>query len=117
MDHRPSMPTILTSDGHILSPQQVAEHLKRRFETEEFQAAAVNKTIKKVVVLYSPTAEIVRLQPDHTYEDILVHAGARGSDAAAELRVLVQCVHACMGAGRGQHGFELCMQRLLFARP
>lgn len=70
MDHRPSMPTILTSDGHILSPQQVAEHLKRRFETEEFQAAAVNKTIKKVVVLYSPTAEIVRPQPDHTYDSM-----------------------------------------------
>ena len=30
VDHRPTMPTVLTDDGHILSPKQVHEHLKVR---------------------------------------------------------------------------------------
>lgn len=28
VDHTPNLPTVLTSDGHILSPKQVHEHLK-----------------------------------------------------------------------------------------
>ena len=30
VDHQPSRPTVLTADGHILSPRQVYEHLKVR---------------------------------------------------------------------------------------
>ena len=34
--HTASMPTVLTSDGHILSTAQVYEHLKARFQTAEY---------------------------------------------------------------------------------
>jgi hypothetical protein len=33
--HTASMPTVLTSDGHIISPAQVYKHLKARFQTAE----------------------------------------------------------------------------------
>lgn len=39
-----------------------------RFQTEEYTATHLNKTINKVVVEYTPTAEIVRPRPDYTYD-------------------------------------------------
>jgi hypothetical protein len=38
----------------------VAEHVKARFNTDEYVQSHLKKTINEVVVLYTPTAEIVR---------------------------------------------------------
>ena len=60
IDHRPEMKTVLTSDEQILSPEQVAEHVKARFMTDDYLQMHLNKTINEVIVLYTPTAEISR---------------------------------------------------------
>ena len=60
VDHRPEMKTVLTADEQILSPEQVAEHVKARFNTDEFVQSHLKKTINEVVVSYTPTAEIIR---------------------------------------------------------
>mmetsp|Transcript_3312 Transcript_3312/g.8239 ORF Transcript_3312/g.8239 Transcript_3312/m.8239 type:complete len:726 (+) Transcript_3312:2193-4370(+) len=71
VDHRPpSMPTILTSNGVILSPKQVAEHLQARFETADYLATHLDKTINEVVVKFTPSQEIIRQLPDYTYDTL-----------------------------------------------
>ena len=58
VDHTASMPTILTSDGHILSPAQVYEHLKERcLTTHSYPCAACThlihqSTTEKLIVQY-----------------------------------------------------------------
>ena len=57
--------TILTVSGYIRSAAEVAEHLKRRFQTEAFQASHMEKTIKQVIVQYTETSEIKRTEYDY----------------------------------------------------
>ena len=49
---------ILTQSGFVTGPIEVAEHLRRRVDTEEWRAAHREKTIKRISVLYSDHAEI-----------------------------------------------------------
>ena len=49
---------ILTDSGYITSPVEVAEHLRRRVDTDIWRAAHRDKTIKRINVLYSDHAEI-----------------------------------------------------------
>ena len=49
---------ILTTSGKIDCPREVAEHLKKRFETDEWQAEHADKKIHEVVVHYSHHDEI-----------------------------------------------------------
>ena len=48
------MKTVLTSNGYILSPAQVAEHLKARFNTDEWMQTQLKKTINEVGPLQTP---------------------------------------------------------------
>lgn len=59
-DDRPSYPTLQTSDRKILNPSQVAEHLKAIFDTDAYVSGHVDATINQVVVLYTPTGDILR---------------------------------------------------------
>ena len=68
IDHRTEMPTIQTAHGTILSPAEVAEHLKNKFQTAAYVQAHVSKTINEVIVEYTPTHEIVRPKPDHDFD-------------------------------------------------
>ena len=43
-------------------------------------------------------------------EDLSINASARGCDVAERLCLLVACLHALVGTGRGHHGFQLCLQ-------
>lgn len=71
IDHRPSSPNILTASGRILSPEEVAEHVKARFQTQEFVEGHIGSTINEVVVIYTPFEEIQRDEvTDHMYESI-----------------------------------------------
>ena len=68
VDNRPpDRKTIKTESGNVLSPKEVAEHLKASFNTEEYVQSHLQKTINEVVVIYTPTAEIIRPKPDHKY--------------------------------------------------
>ena len=59
IDHRPpTMPTILTRSGNILSPEEVAEHLKARFNTDEYVQSHLSKTINEVVVICASEQEL-----------------------------------------------------------
>lgn len=70
IDHSTANPTVLTSNGHILSPAQVAEHLQARFQTNEFICTHLLSTINEVIVEYTHTRQIVRPQPDHVYDSL-----------------------------------------------
>ena len=49
---------ILTQSGYVTSPMEVAEHLRRKVDTDDWRAAHRTKTIKKITVLYSDHSEI-----------------------------------------------------------
>ena len=66
-DRPPDAKTILTESGNIQTAQEVAEHLKASFNTDEYIETHLHKTINEVVVIYTPTAEIKRPVPDHKY--------------------------------------------------
>ena len=62
---------ILTASGYITCPREVAEHLKARFETDEWRAAHVDKAIHQIVVAYSHHDEIVeRPTVEHEFEPL-----------------------------------------------
>ena len=62
VDHRPpTNRSVLTASGDILSPKQVAEHLKARFDNDEYVQQHLKATINQVVVIYTDTSEIVRV--------------------------------------------------------
>lgn len=42
--------------------------MKARFQTEVYVASHLHKTIKRVVIDYTPTAQIIRPKPDYTYD-------------------------------------------------
>lgn len=60
IDNRPDHATLKTSDGHILTPAQVAEHLKACLNTDEYVREHQHMTVNEVVVIYSPSSEIKR---------------------------------------------------------
>ena len=66
-DRPPDRKTIKSESGDIMTPKEVAEHLKASFNTDEFVASHLQKTINEVVVIYTPTAEIIRPTPDYVY--------------------------------------------------
>ena len=69
--HRPGKNvTVLTKSGHILSPCEVAEHLKARFNTAQFVEEHQNSTIREVVVQWTPTAEIKRPPVEFKYDSM-----------------------------------------------
>ena len=49
---------ILTQSGYITSPLEVAEHLSRRVDTDDWRAAHKDRTIKRITVMYSDHTEI-----------------------------------------------------------
>ena len=49
---------ILTQSGYVRDPREVAEQLRKRFQTDEWIAAHVNKAIHEIVVTYSQHNEI-----------------------------------------------------------
>jgi hypothetical protein len=62
VDHRPpGNRSVLTASGDVLSPEQVAEHLKARFQTDEYVQQHLKSTINEVVIIYTSTSEIVRV--------------------------------------------------------
>ena len=62
---------ILTESGYITSPREVAEHLQKRFQTEEWKVAHEDKKIHEIIVHYSNHEEITERQlEDHKYEPL-----------------------------------------------
>ena len=62
---------ILTASGYVARPRDVAEHLKKRFETDEWKAAHADKAIHEIVVTYSNHDEIFeRPQVEHEFEPL-----------------------------------------------
>ena len=49
---------ILTQSGYFTSPLEVAEHLSRRVDTDDWRAAHKDRTIKRITVMYSDHTEI-----------------------------------------------------------
>ena len=59
---------ILTESGYIRNPKEVAEHLRNRFQTEEWKAAHKDKSIHEIIVTYSDHGQIVeRPRVDHEF--------------------------------------------------
>ena len=50
---------ILTQSGYVTSPMEVAEHLSRRVDTNDWRTAHRAKTIKRISVLYSDHSKII----------------------------------------------------------
>jgi hypothetical protein len=50
VDDRPQRPTILTDSGYIRWPSEVAEHVKRRLNTDEYIQSHLKAVINEVVV-------------------------------------------------------------------
>lgn len=62
---------ILTQSGYVRTPSEAAEHLERRFQTEEWRLAHADKPINEVVVLYSHHDEITeRPAVEHAFEGL-----------------------------------------------
>lgn len=62
VDHRPGQnKSVLTASGDILSPAHVAEHLKARFDNDEYIQKHLNATINQIVITYTDTREIQRV--------------------------------------------------------
>ena len=49
---------ILTESGYVRDPREVAEQLRKRFQTDEWMAAHIDKSIHEIVVTYSQHNEI-----------------------------------------------------------
>lgn len=49
---------ILTLSGYIRNPEEVAEHLTNRFQTDEWKAAHADKSIHEIIVNYTPHDKI-----------------------------------------------------------
>eukprot|EP00966_Prymnesium_polylepis_P169269 3913954-Prymnesium_polylepis.1 len=49
---------ILTASGYVRDPREVAEQLRKRFQTDEWMAAHIDKSIHKMVVTYSQHDDI-----------------------------------------------------------
>ena len=61
IDNRPPLQKTVHIEGeHILTPVEVAEHVKATFNTDEYVATHLKKTINEVVVIYTPTSEVKR---------------------------------------------------------
>lgn len=62
---------ILTSSGYVTCPREVAEHLRARFETEEWIMAHADKSIQQIVVTYSHHDEVIeRPRVEHEFEPL-----------------------------------------------
>jgi len=62
---------ILTKSGYVRDPKEVAEQLQKRFQTEEWKAAHVDKAIHEIVVHYSDHDEITeRGIVDHEFSPL-----------------------------------------------
>lgn len=62
---------ILTASGYVTCPKEVAEHLRRRFQTDEWKAAHTDKSIQEIVVTYSDHGDIVeRPAVEHEFEQL-----------------------------------------------
>ena len=46
----------------------MANHLKLRFDTDAFIESHQGTSINQVIVLYTPTQDIIRPKPDHEYD-------------------------------------------------
>ena len=49
---------ILTQSGYISTPVEVAEHLSRRVDNDDWRAAHRDKTVKRITILYSDHSDI-----------------------------------------------------------
>ena len=69
VDDRPQRLTILTASCYVRWPCEVAEHVKRRLNTNEYVQSHLKATINEVVVTYTATHDIQaqRPMPDHEY--------------------------------------------------
>ena len=62
---------ILTESGYVRDPKEAAEHLKARFETDEWRAAHADKAIHQIVVTYSNHEDITERPPvEHDFESL-----------------------------------------------
>lgn len=62
IDHRPPQNrSILTQSGNALSAKEVGEHLRAKFQTEEFVREHLDHTINELVVTFTSTGEITRV--------------------------------------------------------
>ena len=62
---------ILTESGYVRDPKEVAEQLRKRFQTDEWKAAHVDKAIHEIVVTYSNHNEITeRGVVDHEFSPL-----------------------------------------------
>ena len=56
VDNRPpSLPTIKTTSGSILTPEQVYEHLKASFDTEKYVEDHKHRTINQACLHLKPS--------------------------------------------------------------
>jgi hypothetical protein len=63
---------ILTESGYVRNPKEVAEQLRKRFQTAEWMAAHVDKSIHEIVVTYSHHDEITeRGLVDHEFSPLV----------------------------------------------
>lgn len=62
---------ILTASGYVTSPRDVAEHLRARFQTDEWKVAHADKSVNEIVVTYSHHNEMPeRPAVEHEYEPL-----------------------------------------------
>jgi hypothetical protein len=58
----------LTASKRITSAQEVAEHVRARFSTEEWKTSHAGMTINEIVVIHGSTEEIHGTRPQPDYE-------------------------------------------------
>ena len=62
---------ILTESGYVRNPMEVAEQLRKRFQTDEWKAAHADKAIHEIVVTYSDHKEITERGPvEHEFSPL-----------------------------------------------
>ena len=62
---------ILTESGYVRDPREVAEQLRKRFQTDEWMAAHIDKSIHEIVVTYSQHNEITeRPSVEHEFTSL-----------------------------------------------
>jgi hypothetical protein len=94
---------ILTASGYVRSPKEVAEHLRARFQTEEWKAAHVDKAIHEIVVTYSDHGEITeRGRVDHEFSSLV------GKMSSYSYAMLARDQVCCAGPPPSPHRLMHC---------
>ena len=72
IDDRPRNKTVLSGSGFTRNAEEVAEHVKKRFCTQEWMDKQMHKTVNEVVVHHvdANTLNATRPKPDHEYDSL-----------------------------------------------